>query len=168
MSRTQRSDEIRDAFLGELRAQGASVESLADLAAKEANAAIRNMFSVLGASGREVYLVRGVGFINVHVRSEPPGWWNVMKSVKAQFDLLFQKLDLRAYYVFLVPRKDHQISGYIATDFASSPFINMPAGEETKFTIRVGDHLNPLKCLVSVEKIAEALLQSKAGVPNAL
>ena len=167
MSRTQRSDEIRDAFLGELRAQGASVESLSDLAAKEANIAIRGMFSVLGASGREVYLVQGVGFINVHVRSEPPGWWNVMKSVKAQFDLLFKRLDLKAYYVFLVPRKDRQISGYIATDFSSSPFIRMPAGEETKFTIKVDDHLNQLKCLVSVEKIAQALLQSATVYLNA-
>ncbi|MBS0382539.1 MAG: hypothetical protein JSR56_08905 [Proteobacteria bacterium] len=168
MSRTQKSDEIRDAFLGELRAQGASVESLANLAAKGESAAIRNVFAVLGTSGREVYLVGGIGFINVHVRSDPPGWWNVMKSVKSQFDHIFKNLGVKTYYVFLVPRKDHQITGYIATDFVSPPFINVPSGEETKFTIKVADHLNPLKCIVSVGKIARALLQSPEENTNAL
>lgn len=91
-----------------------------------------------------------------------------MKSVKLQFDLLFKELNLKTYYVFLVPRKDHQISGYIATDFSSSPFIKMPAGEETKFTIKVDDHLNPLRCLAPVEKIAKTLLKFATGDANAL
>jgi hypothetical protein len=160
MSRTEKSDAIRDAFLAALREQGAPVERVSELATNELNDKIRRMLLVLGGAGREVYLVKGVGLVNVHVRAEPPGWWGIMKSVKDQFDLVVKELGLKAYYVLLVPRKDHQITGYVVTDFLSSPFVQVPAGEKTMYTVKVERHLDPLKRLVSVERIAAALLQA--------
>lgn len=161
MSRTSKSDEIRDAFINVIRAQGVSVESVADLASTEANSIIRDLFLELGRAGREIYLVRGVGFINVHIRSESPGWWNIVKSVKADLDHLAKEYGLKTYYVLLVGRDDRHIAnGYVATDFLSSPFIRLPREEEIKFTVKAKQHLDPRKYLLSVEKVARVLLQS--------
>src|SRR5690348_11231900 len=118
MSRTAKADAIRDAFLQALKAEGAEVETLAELAAAESNETIRGLFLALGQAGREVYLVRGLGFINVHIRSEPPGWWNILKTVKRDLDILTNKFETKCVYVLLIGRKDQHIAdGYVATDF---------------------------------------------------
>lgn len=159
MSRTVEADRIRNAFLQALRSEGVSVETMADLAASESNEKIRNLFLALGRAGREVYLVRGVGFVNVHVRSEDRGWWSILKTVKKDLDILTSKFELKCYYVLLVERDDHYIAdGYIATDFTRSPFLKPPGVDKTKYTVNEKQHLNPSKRLLSLEKVAKALM----------
>lgn len=160
MLRTERSDAIRDAFLAALREQGASVDSATDLAASEPSDTLRDILLGLGRAGREVYLVRGVGFINVHIRAEPPGWWNVLKSVKKDLDLLAKELGVKTYYVLLIGRKDtHIANGYIATDFRVAPFVRPPKAEETKYSINEKVNLDQNKRLLSIKKISSILLQ---------
>jgi hypothetical protein len=161
MSRSERSDAIRDAFLAALREQGASVESMADLAASEPNGTLRDVLLGLGRAGREVYLLRGVGFMNVHVRAEPPGWWNILKSVKRDLDLLAKELGVKTYYVLLIGREDsHIANGYIAADFATTPFARTPKSEEMKYSVNEKVHLDQNKRLLSIKKISTILLQA--------
>lgn len=159
MPHADRSNVIRDAFLATLREKSASVESMIDLAATEPNEAARSLFLGLGQAGREIYLVRGVGIINIHIRSERPGWWNILKSVKTDLDSLADELGVKSYYVLLIGRDDHYIAnGYIATDFASSPFARAPGIEKTKYSVNEKQHLDQSKLLLSVNKIANTLL----------
>lgn len=165
MSRSSTSDTVRDAFLGVLRAQGATVESMSGLAATESNDTISNLLLGLGRAGREVYWVRGVGFINIHIRSEAPGWWNILKSVKSDLDVLAKEFGVKSYYVLLVGRNDRFIAnGYVATDFSSSPFVRPPGVEASKYSVNENQHLDQKKLLLSVEKVAKVLLQPLAGV----
>jgi len=165
MSRTAKADDIRDAFLEALRSQDATVETMADLAADESNEKIRNLFLSLGQAGREVYLVRGVGFVNIHVRSEPPGWWGILQTVKRDLDALTGELKIRSVYVLLIGRKDQHIAdGYIATDFTNSPFIRLPSVDDTKYTVNERQHLDVNKLLLSVGKVAKVLLQTPGVV----
>jgi hypothetical protein len=161
MARNTKADGIRGAFLGALKAQGAAVETMIDLAAHESNPTIRRVFLGLGQAGREVYLVRGVGLINVHVRSEPPGWWSILKTVKSDLDYLRNEIGVICHYVLLVGRNDQHIAnGYIATDFSAPPFRSPPGVEATKYTVNERQHLDSKKLLLSVGKIAKVLMQS--------
>lgn len=160
MSRTVQSDVIQEAFLDALRAEGAIVETMSEFAARTSDPALRDVIKGLGRAGRNVFLVKGVGLINVHVRSEPPGWWNILRSVKEDLDFL-QEGRLSRYFVFLIGRKDQHIAnGYIASDFNAPPFIKQPSIEATKFTINEKQHLEPVSLLLSVSKIAKVLLSS--------
>ena len=162
MSRNEKSDSIRDAFLAALRSQGAFVEGMNDLAAAESNATFRNIFLGLGKAGREVYFVRGVGIMNIHIRTEPPGWWNILKSVKGDLDFLSEELGVNTYFVLLIGRKDHHIAnGYIAADFKTSPFARPPNTEETKYSVNEKVNLDKNKLLLSIDKIAKVLFQLK-------
>jgi hypothetical protein len=169
MSRAAKADRIRDAFLEALKAQGASIETMGDLAADASNSTIRGLFLALGQAGREVYLVRGVGFINVHVRSEPPGWWSILKTVKRDLDVLAIEFGTKCFYVLLVGRNDQHIAdGYIATDFSNPPFVRPPGVEETKYTVNEKQHLDARKLLLSVGKVAKVLMVARGvAVTNA-
>ena len=159
MSRTVEADQIRNAFLDALRAEGASVESMADRAANASNETVRNLLLALGRAGREVYLVPGVGFINVHVRSEGRGWWGILKSVKKDLDFLANELGMKCYFVLLIGRDDKYIAdGYIVTDFARSPFLKPPSVDATKYTVNERQHLNPSKRFLSIGKVAKTLM----------
>ena len=151
------SDAIHESFVSSLRALGASVESMADLAAGEPNEKIRSVYRSLGRAQRELLFVRGVGFLNVHVRADPPGFWSVQKSVKAELDFLVEQVGVKCYYVFLVGRPSRKFSdGFIATDLSSPPFVKRPFENPDRFTVNERD-LDPGKKLLSLEKVARVL-----------
>lgn len=161
MVRVDKTDIIRNAFLDALKSHGASVQTMAELAAKESTPNIRDILLHLGRAGREVYLVPGIGFINVHVRSEPPGWWNILKTVKKDLEFLSNTIGINCYFVLLVGRNDpHVADGYIGTDFAKPPFICLPGVKETKYTINERQHLDSNSLLLSVGKVAKVLLKT--------
>ena len=156
----QKADRIREALLEALRNQGASVQKMRDLVQGESDASVRNLFLELGKSSREVYTVTGVGLINVHVRSESPGWWNILKTVKRDFTALSTSLGMPCYYIFLIGRKDQHIAdGYIATDFNQSPFIHPPHEEPKKYSIHASQHLNQNRIILTINRVAQTLIQ---------
>lgn len=158
MSRSAKADIIRDAFLQALESEGVSVETMADLAAKGPDETFRNLFLGLGRAGREVYFVRGFGFVNVHIRSEPPGWWNILKTVKRDLDILSKEFKIGCYFVLLVGRNDVYVAdGYIVTDFKSPPFLRPPGVEDTKYTVNERQQLDPTKRISSVRRVATSL-----------
>lgn len=158
MSRSAKADSIRDAFLHSLKLEGVSVETMADMAAKQSNEMLRNLFFGLGRAGREVYLVRGLGFVNVHIRSESPGWWSILKTVKRDLDILAKELKIGCYFVLLVGRNDMYVAdGYIVTDFKDPPFLRPPGVEVTKYTVNERSHLDATKRISSVKRVATSL-----------
>jgi hypothetical protein len=161
MTRTAIADRIKQAFLDSLKSLGASVETMGQLVATKTSPEVRRVFERLGQAGRNVYLVRGIGLINVHVRSEPPGWWNVLTTVKEDIDALRKVMGIRCYYVLLIGRADRFVAdGYIAADFQTKPFVKYPGIEATKYTINEKQHLDTSELLLSVEKVAKVLLDT--------
>ncbi len=150
------SDErIRRAFFDELGRIGLSVVTMDTLAAESESEAVRRVFQRLGQADREVYLIRGVGIINLHIRSESPGWWNILRSVKDDLDWLHRDLKFNCYYVLLVGTGDHAVAnGYIFSEFAYPPFKRKPAAEATKYSINERPNLDRSKALASMEKVA--------------
>jgi len=151
-------ERIRRAFFDELGKVGLSVVTMDTLAAESECEAVRRVFRRLGQADREVYLIRGVGIVNLHIRSESPGWWNILRSVKDDLDWLHRDLKFNCYYVLLVGTGDHAVAnGYIFSDFAYPPFKRKPAAEATKYSINERPNLDRSKALVSVEKVAAML-----------
>lgn len=137
-----------------------------ELAEKESNPKFRSIMLGLGRAGREVYTVAGVGFINVHIRSEPPGWWSILKTVKEDLAFLSEARGdeprINCYYVLLIGRKDHYVAdGYIATDFDKSPFVRLPGKEKTKYTVNEKQHLDSSRVLLSIGKVAKVLIEQR-------
>jgi len=161
MSRTIESDSVRDALLTSLRSQGASVETMASLASDTTTSTVRSLFERLGHAGREVYFVRGLGLINVHVRSQSPGWWNILKTVKNDLDTLHGELGIARFFVLLIGRPDRFIAdGYIITEFDQPPLMRDPSVERTKYTINEMPHLDQSRKLLSLDKVTKALLSN--------
>lgn len=159
MGRTVESDSIRDAFLASLRLAGSSVETMASLASATTNLTVRSLFEKLGRADRNVYFVRGLGLINVHVRSQSPGWWNILKTVKDDLDTLHGELGIARFFVLLIGRADRFIAdGYIITEFDQPPLIKSPAIEETKYSINEIPNLDLSRKLLSLDKVARVLL----------
>jgi hypothetical protein len=160
MNRTAVADHIRDEFLQAVNLLGASVETMNQLAGKSNDPNLRGLFQRLGRAGRNVYFVKGIGLINIHVRSEPPGWWNILKTVKEDLDWLQNDLHIKAYYVLLIGRPDRYVAnGYIASDFNFCPFVKHPGIEATKYSINEKQHLDTASILLSVERVAQELVQ---------
>ena len=123
---------------------------------------MRLLFKGLGRAGRDVYLMRGVGLINVHVRSEPPGWWNILKTVKRDLDSIQNELGIVRYFVLLIGRQDRFIAdGYIITDFDQPPLLRGPGVEKTKYTINEKQHLESSCKILSLDRLVDTLLARK-------
>lgn len=130
--------------------------------AESSSGKIKHLFAALGQAGREVYLIRGVALINLHIRSEPPGWWNILKTVKRDLDAMAKELGVNCIYVLLIGRKDrHVADGYIVSGFDRPPFVRPPKGEETKYSINERQHLDTRTLLLSTTKIAKALASQR-------
>jgi hypothetical protein len=121
---------------------------------------------IWGRAASNVFFVKGVGLINIHVRTEAPGWWNIQKSIMDQLDYL-QERGVKRYFIFLIGREDEDIAdGYIVSDF--NEFIRAPSNEEpTKFTIRERQHLDPGKLVLAARKLARELLRLGKAVKGA-
>jgi len=129
---------------------------------------IRQLFAALGQAGREVYLIRGAALVNLHIRSEPPGWWNILKTVKRDLDAMAKEFGVNCIYVLLIGRKDrHVADGYIVTGFDKAPFVRAPKGEETKYSINERQHLDTRALLLSVAKVAKVLASHRIAKADA-
>ena len=87
---------IREAFLDAFRSQGVSVQKVRDLAEAQSDPYRRSLLMELGKSHREVYGIPNICLMNIHIKSEPPGWWNTMKSVVEHFTVL-STLPIKCY-----------------------------------------------------------------------
>jgi hypothetical protein len=96
------------------------------------------------------------------VRSEPPGWWNILKTVKQDLDIIQRELGVVRFFILLIGRKDRFIAdGYIITDFDKPPLVRGPGVEQTKYTINERQHLESSRKILSIERLVAALLARK-------
>ena len=159
MSRTAQSNAIQKALLDTLTAEGAAVEDMTQVAARASDPVARGLFQHLGRAHRNVFFIKGVGLINVHVRSELRGWWNILESVKKDFDWLHNEHGVKRYFVLLIGRKDKYIAdGYVFSDFNGPIFLEPPRIIASKFTINEKQHLESAERISSINKVGKVLL----------
>lgn len=154
------ANEITEAFVAALRDLGASVQTMAEVAAKFHEQPMHDLLLALGRAGRKVFLVSNVGLVNVHVRAGSVGFWGVEKSVKKEFEALARHLEVPGYFVFLVGRDDqHVADGYVASSLEASPFVRPVRAQATNYKINERQDLDPSKKRPGIRKVAETLLQ---------
>lgn len=88
MSRSRIADEVLDAFLASLRELGATVRDMGELARDFDDQKLQGLVQRLGQAGRQVFLVKGVGFVNIHVSASESGFWGIQESVRNDFEAL--------------------------------------------------------------------------------
>jgi hypothetical protein len=162
MNRSSAADKITEAFLACLREHGASARMMAEVATDFPDQPLHDLLLGLGRAGRKVFLVSGVGLVNVHVRASATGFWGVEKTVKRDFDAVARHLEVPGHFVFLVGRDDkHVADGYIASTLDSPPFIRPVRAHDTSYKINERQDLDPSKKLLGVRRVAEALSQRR-------
>ena len=159
MGRTEQAERFRIDFIDAIKAKGASVEDMSSFALIFDEPRLKAIFQRWDSLGRELFYIDKVGFINVHVRSEPPGFWGIAKRVKDDFEIIKKAIKIPCWYVLLVGAADDEdVNGYILEDVFSSPLINQPSEQQDAFKINERD-LDKLKVISSSSNIANILIK---------
>jgi hypothetical protein len=159
MGRTEKDEYFREQFLDEIVAQGKGVEDMSTLARRYDDISIKNIFDRWSRIGREIFFLKGTGFINVHIRSEPPGFWGVRKNVLNDFKILEEKFRINCLFVLLVA-DDHgeTLNGYILKNMSSSSLLKAPSEQEEDYKINE-TALDKNKKIVSLKSVVEELIK---------
>ena len=159
MGRTEQADNFRIDFINSLRAQGAKVEDMASFARIFDDRKLQLIFQRWDSLGRELFYVNKVGFVNVHVRSDPPGFWGITKRIIEDFDSIKNELKISCWFVLLVGKEDGtDVNGYILEIVFSTPVINSPSEQAEAYKINERD-LDSSKVVKSSAKVAEELIE---------
>jgi len=159
MSRTEKDDYFREKFLDAIVAQGTGVEGMSDFARRFDDRSIKEIFSRWSRSGRELFFIKKVGFVNVHVRSEPPGFWGVTKNVINDFHAVREYLNTPCWFVLLVGQEyNNDLNGYILEDIFSPPIIKKPSEQDEAYKINERN-LDQNMMIRSTYKIVMSLIE---------
>jgi hypothetical protein len=71
MGRSEKEEYFREQFLDEIVVQGTGVEDMSTLAQRVDDHSFKNIFIRWSRLGREIFFIKGTGFVNVQVRSDP-------------------------------------------------------------------------------------------------
>ena len=86
MSRSEKEEYLRENFIDAIVDCRMGVEDMSEFARRfDDNKIFKEIFIRWSRTGREVFFIKKVGFVNIHVRSEPPGFWGVTKKVITDF-----------------------------------------------------------------------------------
>ena len=97
---------------------------------------IRSIFENWSKKQREIFLVKNVGFINLHIRSDPPGFWGVRKNILKDFEVLKNELGIKCFFTLLVRIQNSEaIGGYILEDMTSTQIIKKPSEQKDDYKI---------------------------------
>ncbi len=72
MSRSKKEEYFREKFIDAIVANGTGIEDMSALVRRFGDGTFKEIFKRWSRTGCEQFLIKGVGFINIHVRSEPP------------------------------------------------------------------------------------------------
>lgn len=159
MGRTEQAETFRVNFIQALRAQGVGVDDMSSFALIFEEPNFKAIFERWDSLGRELFYIKKVGFVNIHVRSDPPGFWGITKQVINDFKAIKNQLKIPCLFVLLVGNHDSSdVNGYIMEDVFSPPIINMPSEQVSAFKINERD-LDQSKIIYSSVGIAEALIK---------
>lgn len=159
MTRSDKEDYFRDKFIDAIVANRASIEDMIALARRFDDNEFKNIFERWARLGRELFLVKNVGFINVHVRSEPPGFWGVTKNVIKDFNAFKKHLLTPCWFVLLVGQENGiEQDGYILEDIFSPPMIESPSEQAEAYKINERN-LDPSKIIHTTDKVVKRLIE---------
>lgn len=74
MGQREQSDAIQAALINALSEKGMELSDMESFSSSIKNQNLSAIFSGWASSNREIYFHKGIGFINIHVRAEPPGF----------------------------------------------------------------------------------------------
>ena len=158
MGRSEKEEQFREQFLDEIVNHGTGIEDMSTLARRFDDGPFRNVFLKWSRSGREIFFIKEIGFVNVHIRSEPPGFWGVTKNVLKDFKDIKENLKISCFFVLIVGN-DHgtDLNGYILKDMKSYPLIKAPSEQEDAYKINETD-LDKNEVILSLRNIVEAVI----------
>ncbi len=166
MSHSDKDEYFRDKFIDAIVANGTGIEGMSGLAHRLSNPKFGDMFERWARLGREIFFVKKVGLINVHVRSEPPGFWGVTKNVINDFHVIKEHLGIQCLFVLLVGQeKGTDQDGYILEDILSSPMIERPSEQAEVYKINE-KNLDRSKVIHSTDNIVKRLIELGELPPN--
>ncbi len=154
-----KEEYFREKFLDAIVAQGSGIEDMLVFAKRfEYNKGIKDIFLRWSRLGRELYFVKKVGFVNIHIRSEPPGFWGISKNVIKDFRAVREYLPIPCWFVLLVAQQyGNDLNGYILEDIFSPPMLQKPSEQVDAYKINERN-LDQNKVISSTEKIVETLM----------
>jgi len=159
MTRSDKEDYFRDKFIDAIVANRTSIEDMSALARRFSDNEFKDIFERWDRLGREQFLVKNVGFINVHVRSEPPGFWGVTKNVIKDFHAIKKHLRTPCWFVLLVGQENGiDQDGYILEDIFSTPMIESPSEQAEAYKINERN-LDRSKIIHTTDKIVKRLIE---------
>ena len=158
MPRTEKEEYLRERFIDAIVANGTGIEDMSELA-RRFSGTFKEIFQRWSRTGREQFLIKGVGFINVHVRSDPPGFWGITKNVINDFRAIREHLRTPCWFVLLVGQENgNDQNGYILEDIFSPPMIENPSEQSGAFKINE-KNLDRTKVIRSTDKVAQCLIE---------
>lgn len=159
MPRTEKEEYLREKFIDAIVANGTGIEDMSELARRFSDDTFKEIFQRWSRTGREQFLIKGVGFINIHVRSDPPGFWGITKNVINDFRAIKEHLHTQCWFVLLVGQENgNDQNGYILEDIFSPPMIENPSEQAGAFKINE-KNLDRAKVLRSTDKIVKTLIE---------
>ena len=154
---TQQAENLRIVFIDTLRAQGLRVDDMSSFALIFDDKKTKEIFQRWYNLGREIFFIEKVGFINAHVRSDPPGFWGISQHIIDDFEII-KALGIKCWFILLIDNHNNSdSSGYIVENVCSSPMIKTPSRQANGFKINEGD-LDKSKLLHSSEALAKSLI----------
>lgn len=159
MPRSDKEEYFRHKFIDSFVANGTGIEDMSELASRFSDNEFKDIFERWSRLGREQFLVKRVGFINVHVRSEPPGFWGVTKNVIKDFHTIRELLHTPCWFVLLVGQENGtEQNGYILEDIFAPPMIEAPSEQQDGYKINE-KNLDRSEVIATTDQIVKRLIE---------
>jgi len=159
MGRSDKSDKIQAEFLQLLENSEVKISNLKELSSHVENDLLKSIFISWSKANRNIYYVKDVGFVNVHVRSESKGFWGIPQSIQKDFNALENELGISCWYVLLLGREDKWLAdGYIIDHSLTKPILNLPTPSKGHYKINEKSNLDTSCLIQSLETVAETLV----------
>ena len=159
MGHSDEADKIRTEFLQLLKNNGVKTTNLKELSSRSDNDILQQIFTSWSRTNREIYFIKDVGFVNLHIRSESKGFWGITQSIEDDFKVLANDLGIPSWYVLLVGRDDKWLAdGYIIDHAFSKPILSMPAPTKGQYKINEKSNLDTSSRIRSLEDVVATLV----------
>lgn len=163
MARNEASDTFVKHFLSALNEAGQIPESMTTFAARFDSPDIRSVFTRWDAAKRSIYFIPTIGFVNIHVRTEPPGFWGISTDVEKDFSFIRSSLNIVCMYVLLVGRRDKRgANGYILRSL-DDPLLRSYSQSGKQLKINEKTDLKENALILGIDGVVPALIRQGAN-----
>ena len=92
MNRNKEVEQIQKAFIDALKAIGTTF-TLEEFESLANDPQFRDIIRYWRSRNRKIIGVKGVGFVNYHIRSEESGFWGICPSIESDFKTLTERIE---------------------------------------------------------------------------